>query len=62
MTLQLKDRIVETYVVKERLCKHVSTATEHVTAATVTHSIMEGSSEAVFSVGSVRRRYKESRL
>jgi hypothetical protein len=65
VTCLLKAGIVEPEemaVARQWLCKHVSMATNSRDATTYTHATLEEMLEAVFSVGSMQRLYKESQL
>jgi hypothetical protein len=45
---------------RQWLCKHVSTVTDHMTAATDRYTMIDKLLEAVFSVGSVQMLFQES--
>jgi hypothetical protein len=65
VTYLLKVGIAEpekTPVSRQRVCKHVSMATSSLTTVTDMHATIEELLEAVSSVGSVQRLYKESQL
>jgi hypothetical protein len=65
VTCLLKARIEElekTSIARQRLCKHVSIATNHVTTATDTHSMIDELLEVVFCIGSMQKLYKDNQL